>query len=839
MRFFLLAAAFTLTLGCNNSPNTPPDAPMVVGAGFGANCATETCRAGLSCGADMTCGVAMPAENGRACFIGKECASGQCAPNGVRGRCVEAGRAGAGTSCQGDADCASGLRCSFSGIGLVPTCVVPGVKDIGAECTASRECLQGLLCQAGKCAYLPLEPAQAPKGVPPFIVPPPTSQWQGASCPARKTSGPITALWTLPRESDAADVRQDFFRLPFPNDAHRIDGRVDFSRFPKDPAPFFGFDLLGRYLERLAIEPFGNFPVVTFRFDGAIDFASIGLGGMDPQLRFVDLTDGPGFGRGRGLSYLVSAGRNRYVCNDWFALKPYTGDSLPAGTYAVIMKKGLKDSAGADVQPSPDFTAMLATTSPSDPTLARAWQAYAPLRRYVAVQNLSTADLLTASVFTVGDPTALVKSLAEGVAAAPPVTASGWVKCPQSSPCKDFSLDGGASFGCSTSGLFDVWYGQLSVPVFQQGTAPYLTPAEGGDIVSSDGGLRVPVRTESVCASLTVPKGAPPDAGWPLVVYAHGTGGSFDSHAFDGTGAMLADVTLGDGGTTAFAVLGFDQVGHGTRRGARQDVHPNDIVFNFGNPASARGTMAQGAADLFAVTRWAKGLSSSDAGAPVPLDVSHLGFWGHSQGASEGGLFLAFDRSLEVAVLTGASGSLADSLTSKKAPVNIADGLGLALGEPPGPVSPFHPVVGLLASWTDPVDALHFARASAVTPADGASPAHGRHVFQAWGLGDLFTPSPVQRAYAQGSGAAFVGPKLEEFDPMPVTSVSGNLMTPRRLTSAVRQYEPPFTQAMPMGPKVYEYDGHFVGFRDVGSMRDLTRFFGRAQRGEVPSIPGE
>jgi hypothetical protein len=249
--------------------------------------------------------------------------------------------------------------------------------------------------------------------------------------------------------------------------------------------------------------------------------------------------------------------------------------------------------------------------------------------------------------------------------------------------------------------------------------------------------------------------------------------------------------------------------------------------------------MAQGAADLFAVTRWAKGLSSSDAGAPVPLDVSHLGFWGHSQGASEGGLFLAFDRSLEVAVLTGASGSLADSLTSKKAPVNIADGLGLALGEPPGPVSPFHPVVGLLASWTDPVDALHFARASAVTPAEGASPAHGRHVFQAWGLGDLFTPSPVQRAYAQGSGAAFVGPKLEEFDPMPVSVVSGNLMTPRRLTSAVRQYEPPFTQAMPMGPKVYEYDGHFVSFRDVGAMRDITHFFGRAQRGEVPSIPGQ
>jgi hypothetical protein len=835
----LLPAVLVLLLGCNNAPPNPPEAPMVVGAGFGSSCATEMCRAGLTCGASMTCGVAVPAAEGGACFIGKECASGQCAPNGVRGRCVAAGTAGPGTSCQGDADCGGGLRCSFSGIGVVPTCVTPGTKDIGAECTASRECLQGLLCQSGKCAYLPLDAMQAPKGVPPFIPQPAASQWQGASCPMRKTSGPITALWVLPRDSDGPEVRGDFFRLPFPNDAHRVNGRIDFSRFPKDPAPFFGFDLLGRYLDRLATEPFGNFPAVTFRFDGAIDFASIGLGGMDPQLRFVTLTDGPGFGTGRGLSYVVSGGRNRYVCQDWFALRPYTGDSLPPGTYAVLMKKGLKDTSGAEVQPSPDFTAMLAATMPSDPVLARAWTAYAPLRRYLTAQNLSTADVLTASVFTVGDPTTLVKSLADSVAALPAPTASGWARCgQQTSPCS-LSGDGGASFICSSSPNLDVWIGQLQLPVFQQGTAPYLTPAEGGDIVLGDGGLLSPVRAESVCAALTVPKGTAPDGGWPLVLYAHGTGGAFQSHAFDGVGSMLSDVMLIDGGTTGFAVLGFNQVGHGERRGARQDVHPNDIVFNFGNPASARGTMAQGAADLFSVTRWAKSLPATDGGAPVPLDVSHLGFWGHSQGASEGGLFLAFDRDLEVAVLSGASGSLADSLTSKKAPVNIADGLAFALGETPGPVSAFHPVVSLLASWTDPVDALHFARFAAVTRAEGTLPAHGRHFFQAWGAGDLFTPTPVQQAYAQASNAAFVGPKVDAFDPMPVMRASGNVSMPRRLTSAVRQYEPPFTQAMPQGPKSYSYDGHFVVFTDSQARQDVTRFFGRAQRGEVPSIPGE
>lgn len=820
---------------CNNGPDNPPEPPVTRGVGFGQSCAMETCRSGLSCNAEKTCIVATPAAIGSACFIGPECASGVCAPNGARGRCVEAGPGTRASGCQGDNDCGAGLRCSFTGTSIVPVCTPAGTKDLGAECTTPRDCLQGLLCQSGKCAYLPLDAMATPKGTPPIAPIPPGMQWQGAACPAKKTSGPITALWSLSRESDPPDAKADFFRLPFPNDAHRVNGRVDFSRFPKDPSPPFGFDLLGRYLERLATEPFGNFPTITFRFDGPIDFQSISLAGMSPQLRFVSLTDGPSFGQSRGLQYVVSGGRNRYVCFDWFALRPYTGDSLPEGTYAVIMKRGLKDGSGGDVQPSADFLAMLASTAPSDPVQARAWPSYAPLRRYLTTANLSAADLVTASVFTVGDPARLVRALSESVAATTPVAADPWVKCGTApSPCA--SPDAGVERQCGTSPEFDEWHSLLEVPVFQEGTAPYLTPMEGGDIVGgADAGVRAPVRREKVCAALTTPKGTPPDAGWPLVLYAHGTGGSFRSHALDTSAAGLSMVTLPDGGVGRFAMLGFDQVGHGTRRGARQDVHPNDIVFNFGNPASARGTMAQGAADLVALTRWAKGLSP-DAGTP-PLDTSRLVFWGHSQGASEGGLFLAFDRSLEGAVLSGASGSLTDSLTSKKAPVNIADGLSFAIGEPPGPVSPFHPVLALLASWTDPVDALHFARFAAVTPAEGTTPAWGRHFFLAWGKGDLFTPSPVQRAYAQASNATFVGPKVDDFDPMPVASASGTLMQPRVLTSVVRQYEPPFMQATPMDPKKYDYDGHFVVFRDPTARTDVLRFITRTARGEVPTVP--
>jgi hypothetical protein len=336
------------------------------------------------------------------------------------------------------------------------------------------------------------------------------------------------------------------------------------------------------------------------------------------------------------------------------------------------------------------------------------------------------------------------------------------------------------------------------------------------------------VRREKVCASLTVPKGTPPTGGWPVVLYAHGTGGSFRSHAGDGSGLALSSVTLGGLALPLkAAVLGFDQVGHGPRRGASgQTTSPDDLVFNFANPASGRGTMAQGAADLMSVTRYLSSLAASPPAELPALDVTHLAFWGHSQGATEGALFLALDRKVDGALLSGASATLINSLTSKKAPVNIADGLWAALSESsPQAVNVFHPVLGLLQAWTDPVDPLHFAAQDVIVPADGTTQAFARSVFQVWGKDDLFTARPVQTSFARAARLAFVGPQVDDFTATPQTSVGGNVTTPRSATAAMRQY-------VPAG-----YDGHFVVFQNPSARTDATRFLGRVLRGELPTVP--
>ena len=236
--------------------------------------------------------------------------------------------------------------------------------------------------------------------------------------------------------------------------------------------------------------------------------------------------------------------------------------------------------------------------------------------------------------------------------------------------------------------------------------------------------------------------------------------------------------------------------------------------------------MAQGGADLLGVARYVKSLASSPPAELPKLDPTHLVFWGHSQGATEGALFLALDRSVDGALVSGASATLVNSLVSKKAPVNIADGLWAALSESsPAAISVYHPVLSLLQMWSDPVDPLHFASRATVVPAEGATPAFARNVFQVWGKDDLYTPRPVQTSFAHAAGLAFVGPKVDDFNATEVTSASGNVSLPRPVTAALRQY-------VPEG-----YDGHFVVFRNQSATTDATRFVARVLRGEVPTVP--
>ncbi|MGV3620294.1 MAG: hypothetical protein ACO1OB_05740 [Archangium sp.] len=791
LRLVLLCLGAVVVVGCNPNPNSPEELPP--GVGLGASCETDRCRAGLACTEARTCEGHGVTPDGQECILGVECGSGYCAPNGRRGVCAPGGTKLTSEACEGDGDCAPPLRCGFDGVTLSPRCLTQGRKDLGAECTIATECAQGLMCVTGKCGISPFTSMTAPHGQPPALPRSGTQAWAGATCATPKTSAE-KALFVLPRESDDEATRSDFYRLPYPSDAARdANGRIDFTRHPKDPAPVFGFDLLGRYLDLLGNEPFSAAPTVLLRFDGPVEFTSIDVRSANPNIRLVKLETGEGYAH--GLNVHLNTSRNRYICENWLAVRPYVGESLSEGTWAVVALKGLKGTNGVEVAASDDFIAMMRDTTPPDAVQDAAWPKFAKLRTWATEQNLTRDQVINAAVFTVGNPRRMVDSLAAAVAAQPTPAASTWVKCGGNtpSPCPDVS----GSRACGTTAGVDEWHALISLPVFQKGEAPYLSPAQGGDLSTSV------VRTEQVCASLMIPSGAAPAGGWKVVLYAHGTGGNFRDQP--STAATVA-------------MFGFDQVGHGPRRGVNgQTRSPDDVVFNFANPLSARGTMAQGAADLLSMTKYVKNLNAPELPA---LDTSRVVFWGHSQGATEGALFLARDVAIDGAVLSGASANLTEALTSKKAPVDLTSVLWSALGEgAPASVTVNHPVLGLMQQWSDVVDPLHFAAA------DVSSTTYARHVFQVWGRDDLFTAKNVQTAFAMGARLRLVGPTVDEFPLTAVDSVTGNITLPRLTTAALRQYAPD------------GYDGHFVAFRNETAKRDVSRFITSVLNGNVPVVP--
>jgi hypothetical protein len=493
----------------------------------------------------------------------------------------------------------------------------------------------------------------------------------------------------------------------------------------------------------------------------------------------------------------------------------------PGHVYAVYITTGLLDQWDGEVQRSENFASVIANAVPSDPALEQAHASFAPLRDYLAGEGIDPRSILTATVITIAGVRDTMAELATSVEAAPLPVAHDWVRCQSGtvSPCPAVEGEEDGRGCTKTNGDYDEYQALVELPIFQEGTAPYLT--SGGGIVTGD-----PQRTEEVCLSLTVPKSTMPESGWPLVVFAHGTGGGFRDHVRPEVAGALATATLADGTSAGMAVLGIDQVAHANRRGDSTQS-PNDLFFNFTNPAASRGNPLQGAADQLSLARFAESLSVTVDGDTITVDPSALLFFGHSQGSTEGSLMLPYSTRYRAAVLSGNGASLRDSLLSKTQPVNIKAVLPLALSDPglTGDATGYHPVLSLLQEWIDPADPLNFASAVAAVPIEGI-PAH--HVFQTYGLTDTYSPPPTMQAFALAAGMTLVDndqvgtpDAIGGSDPVS-PPLSANLGT---VTLGIREYEP-----------AADKDGHFVVFYDDRANADMVRFLSMAAAGEVPQI---
>lgn len=664
-------------------------------------------------------------------------------------------------------------------------------------------CLGGLLVGCDG----PLEPLDAGRtdGAP-------TDRDGGPGACAPAPTGAPRAVFALPR--GGAD--EAFFDLPWPNDVRRTaEGTIDVSAFPNPRNNGF----VGRYLEAMTarLDGYGTNGAIYFRFSHEVDpdslprrpesslrdGASVFLVDVDP--------DSPDRGARHAVVVHYQDCPTRYWGAHTVALRPVYGDPLASDrTYAAVVTRGVAPADGGTFGRSDDFEALVSGGGDAAVEAARA--AYGDALDVIADGGVALDDVLAVSVFTTQDAIGETLAVRDWLVAeypAPEVKAD------------SVSVDRVAPAFTEISGT----YGPS--PIFQDGELPYAEAGDGGAIEVDDEGVPTVHGQFDARFSMTIPAGEMPEAGYPIVLYAHGTSGDYRSYR--SIGSLLA--------TVGFAAMGVDQIHHGARNPTGTD--PSILFFNIANPDAARDNNRQSALDVVQQARLIPNLELpaelvDREGQPVRFDASRVFFMGHSQGGLNGPLYLAMDDSARGAVLSAASAVITPSLVEKVEPLVIPQVVKALLALPGGDweeafamegFTVEHPIATLLQTWLEASDGSNYAHLIFERPRPGFMPTS---VLMTEGLLDLYSPPASIEALAGSMHVPQVEPVAARLDALalrgvpaatpPVTAnVAGGLAT--------------------AGLLQFPDDGHFAVFRNETAEAQVLGFFASFAEGGPGTIP--
>jgi hypothetical protein len=662
-------------------------------------------------------------------------------------------------------------------------------------------------------------------------------------------SGPVTSLFIVPPSLDAlADVH--YYDHPWPSDLRRDpDGSVHFAGFYNPRL----IPLINGYIKDTVglLKGFSPAAFGYFRFTGDIDPKTLPAkpqDSLDPaaSVQLIDVDPAsPEHGKRKLVQTFWQQADGVYWLKDTLAVGPALGWPLRPNThYAIVMTKKITTPTGTPIQPSDDLKEVLGVTPPTDHTKA-AHDLFAPSLGEVNTAGVATADIVHFSAFTTNDPTADVFAITDDVRAnvqAPTVDATTWMQMEQT---VDYDV-------------YQAVYGPS--PNYQQGNINdgFAQVGDGGGFQFDANGkplLSTTMPSFPMRFTFVIPnaqKCPPPAAGYPMVLYAHGTGGDYRSIVDEGN-------SLGQDFAQApycLASMGVDQIFHGTRPGAPPANDPNRegdielLFFNFNNPIAGRTNGQQSAIDvvqqarLFTDTKVTVPANVSRTGAAISFDTTKLMFAGHSQGGLNGPLFLAADKQTRGGVLSGSGSMIIVALLEKTLPQPSVSGavrtlLELTQPDDAAELNVFHPVLNMAQSFIDPTDPIHYVGYFFQHPRAGFAP---KSIYQtegvrADGTGDSYAPPHGIELGAVATGlpretpgvhtiaeAAFGG--LGDVT-IPSGGLSGNLAN-GQVTGVLGQFVPTTS------------DGHFVVF-DVPACHKQAAQFLQAlaadPKGMVSPIP--
>jgi hypothetical protein len=630
-----------------------------------------------------------------------------------------------------------------------------------------------------------------------------------------ESSGP-EAVFVLP--SDFTELSEEtFFDQPFPSDARVANGRVRVAGWPNPKS----VPILAQYIDFIDGKLTGFSPVAAgfLRFSAPLDPASLPDANAslaaDASVQLVDVDPAsPEYGQRRPIYVTFRKDAGIYWQPNTLSFMPVPGFPMRPNTrYALVVTDAAVTEDGGVLRQSDTLKQVLGLAAPG-PTAAVARAAFAPAVAELGGVGIDVERVVHFTAFTTDDPTeefrAAAASLADQIEA-PTADADAWELATEGATYDEYV----GSYGPS--------------PNFQSGTLPFETFGDGGGFVLDDAGVPQIVETFDARFSLTVPKAETcpmPENGYPIVLYAHGTTGNYHSYILDGTARSLTDQCM--------AVMGVDQILHGTRPGAPDDDLALQVLFfNFNNIEAARTNIRQSGLDevhrarLFSESNMAIPAGIASGGTEIRFDASKLMFFGHSQGSLNGPLFLAGSAAPLGAVFSGASGVMQITLLEKTKPepsvATLVKTIFLQLSvEEQEEVSLLYPPIALAQSIVDPVDPMNYARYIALEPAFGVP----KSVYMTEGVdqtgqGDSYAPPRGCEALAMAMGLPLMDPVVHPFTdgvagtPAEVSigadGLSGNIAG-GAATGVLAQWQPDGG------------DGHFVVF-DIQKATDQAAGF--------------
>jgi hypothetical protein len=598
------------------------------------------------------------------------------------------------------------------------------------------------------------------------------------------------------------DIAGGFYDAPFPIQTRlREDGSVRFDDFPNPSSNA----VMAQYTTVLdsITTGFSRNGIIYFVFDGAIDIdywmkenaAEINDGFLFINIDPVSVNRGTIF----PVSIDYKIGPGKYTPGNLLTMVPFPGYVAEPNTLyaALVLHSVILDDKGHRLLATPDaIIELFAGVAPTGGEVLL--EGFAALAETLDGMQIATDEVAAATVFRTGDPDAGMIALREHAASLSLPDYSLTV----SEPIRDYPS-------------YCVLEGTMKMPIYQKGERPYNNIGEG-QIVFENGVPQVQW-TEDVRFSLSVPKKEMPAAGFPLLFFGNGSGGTYLQVVDRGTFAEQRDNTMQGRGPALYladagiAALDIEAPLTGPR-------HPTGLydsidLFNVFNLVAFRDNIRQAAVEFTILPRVAADLQIAIAdycsgvtapGGVLSFDADNFFFWGHSTGSSIGTVALGVESAYRAGILSGAGGSWIYNLTLKQEPFAIAEVMAAALGiAATERVDEFHPISLIFQMSLEAVEAMNFARLWVDNPLPGHD---AKNILLIEGLVDGYFLPRMANALAMAGRLDLAGPVEDDtmLDEIRWVGADGVALPAGPNRGSVSAHAVQFVAD--------DFDGHYVAF---------------------------